>query len=641
MVLLSGAILCFALLRNSTPEAPRASAFPVPEPPESFHAVSAQTSARDVVTTGPRRTSPEIAEAPDVAGLRCRLMDAGSGRPIPRARGVFIIRSEKMLASESKDSDSSGWVTLKGQEPSLYSLQARIEGYVPQQKAALLTLSAITEVTFNLERGEELLGDVLDASGAAITVSEVRAFVALASAPENARAVTHGDGSFRFQGLRPGTWTVVAQAEGYRTASRVAKVPATDRLRMELSKDPGFSVLITDDTGAPLEDVRVAVRHPTHGIRALAASSFTDRDGKARLHGLPENTADLIGLEAKKKGFLDWGQPVAPTELEAKPFHIVLSRGSNVSGRVVDESSEGVAGAEVTLLDPDEAKPQRIKTNSRGEFHIRNVTPKVYTIFACTAEKGSSDSTLIEPGSDNTTEDLTLILKAGTGVIAGRVVDQDGRAIPLVPVTLSTGSPPRQGLLRTVTNEDGRFHFAGLVPENVGVRRTVMVGGGRTARSVREVSLGEENVELVTAKLSTLTGFVTGDSAPVAFEVHLHMEAAEKGADRVFRFGSSSHWFKIEGVEPGRYRLSVVAQGEVLATVDGLQVLPGENIGPIALRAYSSGRFVDPRPGERPRGKERGRRSIRSKRRIGATQHRGPAAGQGQNGLLGQGPAAR
>ena len=54
----------------------------------------------------------------------------------------------------------------------------------------------------------------------------------------------------------------------------------------------------------------------------------------------------------------------------------------------------------------------------------------------------------------------------------------------------------------------------------------------------------------------------------------------------------------------------------------------------VVLRAYFSSPSVGPRPSERPRCKERGRRHIRRIRRVRATMQRGRAAGRSQEGLL-------
>ena len=584
LVFLPGAILFVALSRAQRPIPIRESGPSASARLSAAHELISLSEKVEPLEASAQKSPLELnCEAEPRLTLRCQLVASTTSLPISSARGNFVIRGEKTLTTQAMTSDEAGWVELKDLKPGLCSVQTRVEGYVTQQRAVQIDASDKKDLIFRLEKSEELAVDVVDSAGAAVSGVEVRAWLRSASGLDNARAKTFDDGTFRLEGLRAGTWTVTAAAEGFRRATQIADVPADHQLHFELQQDPGFGVHVTDESGAPLEGVPVAVRSPTHGVRTSARSSRTDALGNARLKGVPEQAADKVAIEAKKKGFLEWNRSVSADELEARPLSIVLSRGLEVAGKVVDEAGESVSGAEVVLSSEAKAERISIKTTSAGEILLRNIAPGRYKISARTTTKGSSEPTALDLRDGDSPKAVVLTIKAGPGAIAGRVIDPDGRPVILAPVKLRASSGHTGEPLRTVTDEQGRFRFAGLKLEGLGTTCSITAGGGKTSRSSRDVTIGDEAIELVTPRLASVTGFVTGDAAPSAFEIHLEAEESEAEPVRIFRFSSNTGWFKLKGIEPGRYRLTAFDRGAALTAVAGIEARAGEDVGPIEV----------------------------------------------------------
>src|SRR3954468_24752503 len=96
--------------------------------------------------------------------------------------------------------------------------------------------------------------------------------------------------------------------------------------------------VIADDTGDPIPHARVAVASNAPGTPV----SVTDSDGSFVL-AVPANAAAIV---ASKTGYARLEMPLGGAR---QPFELRLRKGGVVSGRVVDEFGEPVAGARITV----------------------------------------------------------------------------------------------------------------------------------------------------------------------------------------------------------------------------------------------------------------------------------------------------
>jgi hypothetical protein len=167
---------------------------------------------------------------------------------------------------------------------------------------------------------------------------------------------------------------------------------------------------------------------------------------------------------------------------------------ATVSGRVTLKG-EPVRGVEVILLTHIRwsANAPRVRTDENGRFSFTSVAAGTYWIFAVAPGYVSPEETSItSPGrrisiaNDQKVEDVDLEIKRG-GVIAGRIIDSQGRPVIEEPVTLNkldrNNKPqgyfsfsPDFNMFRT--DDRGVYRIYGL-PEG---RYLVSAGHGRVAR---------------------------------------------------------------------------------------------------------------------------------------------------------------
>ncbi len=544
----------------------------------------------------PPQTSAEPKAAPTSSAFR--LADADTGEPLARRSASLLIRKGTSFRPESITTDDRGAFDLSGLEPGAHAITTRLDGYLPDHRAVeVRDVAAAAEIVIRLAQGAELQGEVVTVAGAPVPGTAVR-LALLGEQVANASALSNQDGAFTIRGLLPGVWKVSAAREGFRRASTRVSVPRGEPLRIEMRGDPGFIAVVTDESGSPVAGARVAVRARTDGLRSGAASALSDDGGEVRLSGLPDDPADEVAVEASHRGHAPWRRVCKGSELEAGPLRILLSRGVDVSGRVLDAGGAAVPAAEVHLLGGAAKIVKTLKTTARGEFRFTKVEPGTYDLLAVTPARGSGRLLGVGAPSGIGANGLDIVLEEGSGVIAGRIVDSSGQGVPLCPVVLRLSAGPGAGggppplAIRTVSQEDGGFRFAGLPSSSPGHSPCeVTAGGGNHSRTARAVQPGKTDLELVVLPLGGIRGFVTAAGEVTGFAITISRKSANRegeegeGLERTFRFASTDPWFRLKGLEAGTYTLTLVIRGEARAVLEDVEVRPGEETGPIELHA--------------------------------------------------------
>jgi protocatechuate 3,4-dioxygenase beta subunit len=246
------------------------------------------------------------------------------------------------------------------------------------------------------------------------------------------QTLTDQDGRFAFDPLAPGTYRVIAQKTGYtplldpsraRTV-RVGAGQAIDGIDLRLQKGAVIAGKVLDAAGDPLPDVRImAMRRvsPPAGSPRLApaagAGQQTNDLGEFRVAGLPSGEyvvaamptplpLQMLGAATSNRtpstaqaarttiattfypGTTDQAaaQPIAVAagaEVDNIVFSMQSAPAFRVSGIVVDENGDAVAGAIVMLMgDPRSGMFIGAVGNARsqdsGRFDIDGVPPGIY-----------------------------------------------------------------------------------------------------------------------------------------------------------------------------------------------------------------------------------------------------------------------
>jgi hypothetical protein len=266
--------------------------------------------------------------------------------------------------------------------------------------------------------------------------------------------------------------------------------------------------VLTAGTGAPVR--RAQVRAMSMEGRGGGVTN-TDAEGRYEIKELP---AGRYSIMATKGGFVqgqygqrrpgDAGTPIDLGEGQtADKVNFVLSRGSVIAGRVVDDGGEPVSGTQVAAmryqfmsgtrrLMPGGGEGGTDRTDDQGNFRLFGLPPGDYYISATnrnmTMVMPNVNSTETDgyaptyyPGTPNISEATRITVKAGqemTGanfaMIIARMARVRGRAInasgaPLTQAMLmlapaDPGSGFGMNMMNAMVAGDGTFQFANVPP---------------------------------------------------------------------------------------------------------------------------------------------------------------------------------
>lgn len=256
-------------------------------------------------------------------------------------------------------------------------------------------------------------------------------------------------------------------------------------------------VIVAADTGAPLRRAQVRVM----GERGLSGGlAQTDAQGRFEV---TELAAGRYHVSVSKTGYVSQSygqrrpnQPGTPIELSegqrAERVNMAMTRAGAITGRIVDEFGEPVAGAQMAVqryaytggsrrLVSAGADGGFAQTNDLGEYRLYGLAPGEYyvsaqvrsrafvmpgmstppsadgyapTYYPGTASPGSAERVIVKPGQDTTGVSFVMVT-ARLGRLSGRIVTSSGE--------------PATGFMLMVSQKDAAFGPGGMM-EGAGVQ---------------------------------------------------------------------------------------------------------------------------------------------------------------------------
>jgi protocatechuate 3,4-dioxygenase beta subunit len=320
-------------------------------------------------------------------------------------------------------------------------------------------------------------------------------------------ALTDQDGRYTFTGLDPGRYVVSAQKAGYATPVGAA-MPRFDLAAGEqhvvadiaLARGGVIAGRVIDPSGEPLADARVvalrpAPTRPNNAARVSALvpsgpSAQTNDLGEFRLFSLAPGTYYVQAAPQRSFGgsvessagtmlaATFYGDTDDPAGAQAVPvaagqtFGEVVIRllrvpAFTVSGVVIDESGQPVAGAEVQLRPDREGgrsvtvaigPPNRTRSDVNGHFSVGSIASGVYTLLAAAPVITSSpaDAVRVVPGAPTSGSTMT---GAGGGFISTERINgvtTEFRADPAYGITVTVNDANAEGVQVTVPRSPRR-----------------------------------------------------------------------------------------------------------------------------------------------------------------------------------------
>jgi Carboxypeptidase regulatory-like domain len=309
--------------------------------------------------------------------------------------------------------------------------------------------------------------------------------------------------------------------------------------------------------------------------RAHPVVAVTDAEGRFSIATVPEGR---IEISIRAYGYadlwerLDVPQSSEPT-LEMKPA-------LGLSGTVRWVDGTLAAGIPLQVMPEGGMIPSyqswlhRTVSLADGSFAVANLPEGRYTVnvasrmFGGTANVQDVVSAPVEAGAT----DVRVIVEQG-GIIAGKVVDGEGRPVPMASVHAQAKLDKRQYSYRLgQTDGEGRFRLVGLalVPQKLTISSTGNRGNSlRLPVVMNDVVVGTLDLEVVLTAGPTIEGTLKDEDGQLIPNARIGARRIQEGDRR----RPNQHWqngvvvdvsgaFRITGLEAGAYRLHLTSYGQ-------------------------------------------------------------------------------
>jgi protocatechuate 3,4-dioxygenase beta subunit len=440
-------------------------------------------------------------------------------------------------------------------------------------------------------------GRVIDAG---TRVPVVGAHVALLPEDGPARtAATGADGTFRVEGVLPGTWSVDVVALGYLPPRRDGlEIAAEQTLALELPLTRGAVIegRVVDARGAPVAGAHIDVAgEGKGGVGSVRVTAGGRARRVARALGAVPGTAapGLVDAAAPRPGFIPMGELGVTTG----PVPFAPPRGVRVGVKPTDGDDDEDAEPPVSAEALAQAE-QGLVSDVDGRFRVDALPAGKYRVRAFHVDFAGGESTAVELGEGELERDVTVVVTRGAS-LAGRVLDAGGSPKPLARVVGYRGDVR---VASTSADEDGHYrldHLGGTV---------------RVVASAPGAADGEVSVAFTAADEGKVIGKdlrlgALGDRTAGRVEdpqgrglASARVAAVIGGETRATATTDADGRFELGGLPAGKVELRVTSDGYPEARVPGVRVgddrvrltVPaGGGIEGLVRDAHTRGRLAD------------------------------------------------
>ncbi len=481
------------------------------------------------------------------------------GRPVPNAEVALLETPGMPFFEPVTRSDEDGRFEIADLDPhGERYLQARAEGFVPRAPLKV-AMPPEGEVRVAMDRARTLSGVVVTADEhepipeARLDLNRegriemggmfVRGMVSAGS------AMTGADGTFRVEGLAPGSLHLVVRAPGFRTANRNVTIPrGEDPTPLTIELERGYTVegTVLDPDGVPVEGAQV-----TGGAGHTWSRTTSGPGGTFTLEGLARGTVEVRATDTRGRE----GRATAEAG-SAEPVTVRLHPGSTITGTVTDTAGSPLAGAPVQAFRARGGDLLRGTTDAAGTFELGPVAPGSYRVAASAPGYAEATETVTVP-EDGEPEPVHLELEEGR-TIHGTVLGLSASELEKCTVWVSGGASGHPG-------PGGGITLDGVRPGTVTVNAMVLPGNRSRAVTLEVPAEGDvPEFEIDFGNGVTLSGTVTRRGEPVP---GLQVRAANvtTGSSQATVTGEAGD-YAFHGLDEGEYQVAVAnASGQVLA----------------------------------------------------------------------------
>ncbi|MFI5181819.1 MAG: carboxypeptidase regulatory-like domain-containing protein [Thermoanaerobaculia bacterium] len=388
--------------------------------------------------------------------LRGRVVEAGSGRPIPDVD--ITVES----GSSRTTTDVDGAFTIEGLPAGKVRVTARNPDYAPTSEVAEVGEGG-GAVELRLSPGASVSAVVVSAAGEPLPASQATLATQGQRSYGGTKAVTGPDGRVRFSHLSAGRYTMTAASAGRRSRPldlTLEADQAREDVRVVVGGGPTVNVTVTGLTPEERRNVSVYI--------AGAGNSYADAtalpDGRFEARDLVPGPAHVYAKAgpAFEPGGRYASRTLTVPEDGTVDVELPFEGGFSLTVRVVRDG-QPFEGARV-YADPllrETGTPANGTTDAAGTCRLVGLKGGTYRVGAVSM----TSSSLAPEQKIEVTADASLELDLPSGRLTGRVVASgSGRPLNDAHVTIrSESASGRVTLTHDATTDDtGRFEMTGL-----------------------------------------------------------------------------------------------------------------------------------------------------------------------------------
>lgn len=465
---------------------------------------------------------------------------------------------------------TDGTFLFENVQPDVY--QFTVDGVVvgPYDPIFLQRNQQVQGITLSLSQGVALSGRILmQGNGTPVASPTISAFADDGGAYFGRLTP---NGGYVFDGLKPGTYTLVANAAGRARTILSGLVVGANGLTQDVTmaaeaKITGSVVLAP---GGPTNNPLLVTVRPAGSNGGFLSFPLQTLGTTFTVNGLPAGTYDVILSEVGYVTAVVSGVVVgAGATVNLNPMNLTLA--GTVTGTITSTDPDVPAAYRtVGLINANGQTTATAQANANGSFTLVSIPPGTYTLRLFDYGLAADQSVSVTAGA--TTSGVAVAIRLGSS-IRGTVTDALGQPLAHVPVTIYAADGRS---LQLPTETDGTYRFDRLEPGSYFI--TLSQSGPATSATVNVSGAdGEQKQANFTASVSArLQGrILDGNGTPLPFAT---AELREDGRLIAAGIADPNGTFTFLITAPGTFDLLGISQEGSFALVSGIMVAAGQTV---------------------------------------------------------------
>jgi protocatechuate 3,4-dioxygenase beta subunit len=459
-----------------------------------------------------------------------RVIERSSGRPVADAEvRLTAVSMRSFVVPRQKRTDTDGRFAFDDADAGSFQVIAR-RGRLVGTSAVIriVEAEAIADLEIAADPAAAISGRAVDEQGNGVADAKVMFFPSSGTPLSGMNVQAGSDGSFRAEGVLPGTYGIRAEATdaAMTVISETVTVGRSDvqDVKVVLGRGAIIAGKVLSADGRPAAQVRIGAR--VKGGRSFLRPVSSADDGSFRLAGVGGGPVTIDARSAVGGIAQAEVPPVAPGQTATVTLR--LGPAPSLTGTVKRPDGRPAAGVAVAVTGQGPGLAyDSTNTDTEGSFTITSLPPGRYTVWArrkggpmnISTSRERADLKIIEISAIQPNV-VQLTVGAGGKSIGGTVTMADGKPAPGTVIVANQEEGDRSwkpdGFMATdvaAARPDGTFLIEDI---DDGTFRLWAQRPGFPDTEVKNVAAGRRDLHIQLRSPASAAGVVTGaDGKPV------------------------------------------------------------------------------------------------------------------------------